>query len=137
MDNIPLTEMKKKEILDLFECIGNTDDSEAANDLENAVRQSGVIGTTIIFDNLKLGRYLTDTIWLCQRLGLQESIPLLGQYLTSNEQMVKIAAAIALTKLGNQAGLLKLKQMVESTKVPKDWLEIYGISEQLLSGQNK
>ncbi|MEG4272786.1 MULTISPECIES: HEAT repeat domain-containing protein [unclassified Microcoleus] len=125
--------MEKKQLLDLFECVSNADDSEAGDDLENAVRQAGVIGVTVIFDNLKLGRYLKDSIWLCQRLGLQESIPLVRQHLISNDQMVKIAAAIALTKLDDRTGLLALKQMVESGEVPSYWLEVYGISQQSLS----
>ena len=124
--------MDTQQILNLFECISHTDDSEAGDDLENAVRRAGVIGIAVIFDNLKLGRYLKDSIWLCQRLVLQESIPLLRPYLISNDQMVKIATALTLTKLDDRIGFLKLKQMVESGEVPSYWLEIYGISKQVL-----
>jgi hypothetical protein len=120
--------MKNEDLLKVFDYMSDIDDPQRDQDLREAVQNAGEVGVTLLLENLASGRYIKDTIWLCQCLKLQESIPSITKYLDSDEKTIRIAAAIALTKLGSPNGFNKLKQMFELGEIPEHWLSAYGIS---------
>jgi HEAT repeat protein len=120
--------MEREDLVKFFDYMSDMDDPQRDQDLEDCIRNEGSLGIDVIMENLQLNRYLKDSIWLCQRLELKQAIPLIKPHLDSTDETVSIAAAIALAKLGDEAGILRLKEMCQSGKVPIDWLPLYGLS---------
>ncbi|MBD1892961.1 HEAT repeat domain-containing protein [Coleofasciculus sp. FACHB-SPT9] len=120
--------MESEEIVKFFDYMSDVDDPYRDQDFEDFIRNAGAVGINVLIENLRLNRYLKDSIWLCQKLELKQAIPLVKPHLESADEAVSIAAAIALTKLGDEDGLTRLTKMFHSGKIPESWLSLYGIS---------
>jgi HEAT repeat protein len=110
--------MTEQELLDYFDCLEGVQDSDADSDLLKEVNKAGDIGRTVIEMNLKEGRYLLRSLWVCKELGMKELLPDIEDYLASEDVAVRVASAIASSSLGSQKGKESLQRMIDSGEIP-------------------
>ena len=125
--------MNTDSLLKTFEYMSDPEIPGRDEHLKQAIESAGSVGVAFLLENLKSGQYVNDSIWLCQCLSIQESVPHMTPYLDSSDEDLRIAVALALTKLGSRKGSKKLMEMFELGEIPEHWLTAYGISLDFLS----
>lgn len=114
--------MNKQELLDYFECTSDSDDPDVNDDLLTAVKDSGKEGRNVVIDNLRQGRYLLRSLWLAKTLVMKNAIAQIEIHLSSKDEAVKVAAAIASSSLGSTKGKETLDELIKTNIISPDWV---------------
>lgn len=115
-------QMKRQLVVDAFEALSRADYAEKDTDLEKYIRQAEEAGIEVIIENLDTGNYVMDSLIQSYRLCIREAIPSIRKYTDSSDKVIKIWAALALSKMNEIEGRELLRSLIKSGDFPKHWL---------------
>lgn len=120
--------MSYSSLVESFKEIQGADIPDRDDYLDKIITEMGSSASTFLKSNLKKECYVADSLSIVGRFGLKELVPYVQKYLHIEDEDLQIIAAITLTKLQDNIGIEKLRQMYIQGIVPEHWITNEDIS---------